>query len=196
MALDIPDAPDEAGLSAAESLPFEIVTILAQDTDAVTYLARGFVSPSYIAVKILTAPDVTGILSRIHSWKPRLEHVRHSGISRFVDAGAAGAGRVYLATEYVAGSSLDYMLRHRTLTAADRIAIARQLSDAVAAMHAQGLAHLRLDASRIKVATSGGVRATILGLGASLIVDGLPPQPDLDLAALADVCRELGVRLP
>jgi len=76
------------------------------------------------------------------------------------------------------------------------MAIARQLADALAAIHAQGLAHMRLDTSRIKVATSGGVRATILGLGASLIVGDLPPQPDLDVAALADVCRELGVAVP
>ena len=196
MALDVPDAAGEAELDADESLPFEIVTILAQDAEAVTYLARGFVSPSHVAVKILTAPDEPAMLSRIHTWKPRLERVRHVGISRFVDAGGAGPGQVYLATEYVAGSSLAYWLRHRPLSAPDRMAIARQLADALAAIHAQGLAHMRLDTSRIKVATSGGVRATILGLGASLIVGDLPPQPDLDVAALADVCRELGVAVP
>jgi hypothetical protein len=43
---------------------------------------------------------------------------------------------------------------------------------------------------------SGGVRATILGLGASVIVGDAQPQPDLDIAALASVCRELGVALP
>ena len=196
MALDVPDAPDEEGVDADESLPFEIITILAQDADAVTYLARGFVSPSFIAVKILAAPDMPAMLSRIHAWKTRLERVRHAGISRFVDAGAAGAGRVYLATEYVAGTSLGYLLRHRTLTAPDRSAIAQQVADALAAMHGQGLAHMRLNASRIKVATSGGVRATILGLGSSLIVEGQTPQPDRDIAALADVCRALGISRP
>jgi eukaryotic-like serine/threonine-protein kinase len=196
MALDMPGAPDQAAWDGDDSLPYDIVTILAQDADAVTYLARDFVSAAHLALKILSARDVAAILSRINIWTPRLGALRHPGVSRLVDAGHAGADRVYLATEYVAGSSLDYLFRHRTLTPAERSAIARQLADALAAIHAQGLAHMRLDASRIKIATGGGVRATILGVASGLIVDGLAPQPQLDLAALAAVCRELGVPLP
>ena len=196
MALDIPDAPDQTLSPGDESLPYDIVTILAQDADAVTYLACDFVSAAHLALKILTAPDVAAMLSRIHTWKRRLEALRHPGISRLADAGPAGADRVYLATEYVAGSSLEYLLRHRTLTPADRTSIACQLAEALAAIHAQGLAHMRLDTTRIKVATGGGVRATILGVASGVIVGGLPPQPEVDLAALAAVCRELGVPRP
>jgi eukaryotic-like serine/threonine-protein kinase len=196
MALDIPDAPEQELSDDGESLPYDIVTILAQDADAVTYLARDFVSATHLALKMFTAPDRVAILSRINTWEPRLEALRHPGISRLVDAGPVGTDRVYLATEYVAGSSLDYLLRHRTLTPADRASIARQLAEALAAIHAQGLAHMRLDASRIKIATGGGVRATILGVASGLIVGGLSPQPELDLAALAAVCRELGVPRP
>jgi hypothetical protein len=196
MALDVPDGPDEAASDADESLPYDIVTILAQDADAVTYLARGFVSTTHLALKIVAAADVPVILSRIHTWKPRLETLRHPGISRLVDAGPAGTGRFYLATEYVAGSSLDYLLKHRTVTPAHRVAIARQLAEALTAIHDQGLAHMRLDTSRIKVADGGGVRATILGVGSGLIVGGLSPRPELDHAALMAVCRELGVPLP
>lgn len=196
MALAVPDAPDEAASNGDESLPYDLVTILAQDADAVTYLARGFVSSAHLALKIAAAPDVAPILSRIHAWKPRLETLRHPGISRLVDAGPAGIGRFYLATEYVAGSSLDYLLRHRTVTPADRTVIARQVAEALAVIHAQGLAHMRLSASRIKVAVGGGVRATILGVGSGMIVGGLSPQPELDLAAFTAVCRELGVPLP
>src|SRR5262245_57522507 len=169
MALDIPDGPDESLLGGDESLPYDIVTILAQDADAVTYLARDFVSATHLALKLITASDVPAMLSRVHIWKPRLEALRHQGISRLVDAGPAGLNRVYLATEYVAGSSLEYLLRHRSLRAADRISIAHQLADALAAIHAQGLAHMRLDASRIKVATGGGVRTTILGAASGVI---------------------------
>lgn len=196
MALDVSDAPDEAALDGDEPLPYDIITILAQDADAVTYLARGFVSSIHLALKIAAAPDGEAILSRIHTWKSKLETLHHPGISRWVDAGPAGADRFYLATEYVAGSSLDYLLRHRTLTPAERTAIARQVAEALAAIHAHGLAHMRLDPSRIKVATGGGVRATILGMGSGLIVAGLAPQPELDRAALMSVCRELDVLLP
>jgi hypothetical protein len=196
VALGLSDAPDAGELDADESLPYEIVTILAQDADAVTYLARGFVSPAHLALKIVAVPDAAAVLARMQAWKSRLERVHHPGLSRFVDGGPAAAGRVYLATEYVAGSSLDYLLQHRPPAAADRGAIARQLAEALDAAHAQGLAHMRLDATRIKVAASGGVRATILGLGMSLILEGTQPEPDCDAAALADVCRVLGVAHP
>ena len=197
-ALDGDDEPDEAGADGADGdePPYQIVTVLARDADAVTYLARGFVSREHVALKIVDVPDAPAILSRAHEWKPRLASFHHPSMSQVVDAGSAGPGRVYLATEYIAGSSLDYLLRHRPLSAKERTAIARQLADALAAAHAHGLAHMRLDASHVKVATVGGTHATILGLGTSLIVSGLPPQPDLDLTALAAVCRELGVSVP
>jgi Protein kinase domain len=196
MALDIPDAPEQELSAGDASLPYDIITILAQDADAVTYLARGFVSATYLALKLLAVPDVAAMLTRINTWKPRLAALRHPGISRLVDAGQAGSDLVYLATEYVAGSSLNYLLRRRTLTTADRASIARQLAEALAAIHEKGLAHMRLDLSRIKVATTGGVRATILGVASGLIAGGLSPQPELDIAALAAVCRELGVPRP
>jgi eukaryotic-like serine/threonine-protein kinase len=196
MALDIPDAPDQPLSDGDASLPYDIVTILAQDADAVTYLARDFVSATHLALKLVTVSDMAATLSRIHLWKPRLETLRHPGVSRLVDAGVAGVDRVYLATEYVAGSSLEYLLRHRTLRAADRITIARQLADGLAAIHAHGLAHMRLDASRIKIATGGSVRTTILGVASGLVVSGLSPRPELDLTALASVCRALDVPLP
>src|SRR5262245_45231603 len=70
MALDIPDAPDQPVSGGDESLPYEIVTILAQDADAVTYLARDFVSAKHLALKLITASDVSTMLSGIHIWKP------------------------------------------------------------------------------------------------------------------------------
>jgi serine/threonine protein kinase len=190
-ALAADDEPADG--NADDGPPFDIVTILARDAEAVTYLARGFVSTEHVALKIIETHELAAIASRIHAWKTRLIAVRHPAISRLVDAGAAGRGCAYLATEYVAGPSLDYLLRHGTLTAAERLDIARQLADAIAAMHAHGLAHMRVDASRVKLATSGGVRATLLGLGSNLIVAGLVPQPDLDVRALVELCAVLDV---
>lgn len=187
------DAEDDPAPEGDDPPPYDIVTILARDADAVTYLARGFVSSAHVALKIIDAPDLAAIVSRIHEWKDRLSNAHHPGISRMVDAGAAGRGRAYLATEYVAGPSLDYLLRHGTLTTAERLDVARQLADALAAMHAQGLAHMRVDSSRVKLAMSGGVQATILGLGSSLIVAGSAPQPDLDVRGLVELCGVLGV---
>lgn len=190
-ALAAGDAHDDTDTDDAP--PFDVVTILARDPEAVTYLARGFVSSEHVALKIIDTPDVAAIVSRMHVWTSRLSAVRHPGLSRFVDAGRAGRRGVYLATEYIPGPSLDYLLRHGTLTARERIDIAHQAVEAVAATHSHGLAHMRVDASRIKLTMSGGVHVTILGLGASLIVGGLAPEPALDVRALVDLCELLGL---
>jgi hypothetical protein len=184
---------DQDDSETDDAPPFNAVTILARDADAVTYLARGFVSSEHVALKIIDTPDVAAIMSRIHVWKSRLSAVRHPGLSRFVDAGRAGRRGVYLATEYIPGPSLEYLLRHGTLTARERIDIAHQAVEALAATHSHGLAHMRVDASRIKLTMSGGVHVTILGLGASLIVGGLAPEPALDVRALVDLCELLGI---
>ena len=55
---------------------------------------------------------------------------------------------------------------------------------------------MRLDPSRVKLATAGGIHATILGLGTSLIVAGDAPQLELDVRALVVVCQRLGIAIP
>ena len=178
-----------------EAPPFDVVTILARDGDAVTYLARGFGSAEHVALKIIDTPDVSVIIDRIRRWKTQLVSVRHAGLSRFLDAGRAGHSGVYVATEYVPGPSLDYLLRGGTFDATIRVEIARQVTDVVASLHAQGLAHMRIDTSRVKLRVSGGVYATLLGVGSSLIVGGRPPEPAADVDGLVELCRALGIEL-
>ena len=187
---------DEAGTDGDDAPPYDIETLLGRDAEAVTYLARGFLSREPVALKVIDVPDVAEFASRVHAWKTRVAGVRHPAVSRMIDAGISGQRRVYLATEYIAGPSLDYLLSHRPPDEADRREIARQLAGALSTIHAHGLAHMRLDARHIRVGGGATIRATILGLGTTLIVAGWPPQPALDNAALTDLCRELNVPLP
>ena len=69
-----------------------------------------------------------------------------------------------------------------------------QLTDAIDAAHAAGLAHLSLDATKVKVSTASGPSATLLGLGVRMIVDGAEPRMDQDLRALADLTTLLNAR--
>ncbi len=195
MALATADEQDDVSPENEEP-PYDIVTILARDADAVTYLAHPHGSSEPIALKIIAVPRPAAVVSRFREWKARLSHVRHAGIAQLVDVGSAGDGHAYIATEYIAGSSLDAVLRRGTLTPVDGMEVARQLADALSAAHAQGLAHMRLNPSRVKLATGAGIRATILGLGMSLIVVGQTPQPALDVEALLALCQRLGIDIP
>lgn len=188
-----------AGLAHDEGpAPYRILTPIGSDTEAVTYLAETTSGVGhYVALKIVgPCSDANLLLQRYDRWRSALSDIRHAAVRRILDAGLAGDDQVYLAHEYVTGSSLAAAAVHRALTAAQRVAIARQVVQGVAAAHACGVVHSRLDASHVKVATSGYLSVKILGFGTSLIVDGREDRPDADVLALAQLVRELEIDLP
>ena len=183
-------APDDSSFG----VPYQVVTLMARNSDKVTYLAKPIGASTHVALEIIgPREDVQAILDRVRTWKSALTQVRHSHIARWLDAGPAGEGCIYLAGEYVGGPSLAVPACRERLTVDDRRAVLAQLVAAVELLHARGLAHLKLDASHVKIAEREGVHATAIGLGIGLIVDGMRPEPARDLEALAALARELGV---
>ena len=177
-------------------IPYQVVTLIARHADGATYLATPIGAANHVALRI-TGPreDVGTILERARTWKAELAQVRDPHIARLLDAGPAADDCVYVAAEFIGGPSLALSACRERLTAADRRAVVAQLTGAVTALHGRGLAHLKLDASRVKIGERDGVHATLIGLGTGLIVDGLRPEPTPDLDALASLARELGVQL-
>jgi hypothetical protein len=100
---------------------------------------------------------------------------------------------LYVASEYVAGWPLTALGSHASLGMTERVEIARQLTDVIDAAHAAGVVHQKLALSKVKISTSNGPNATILGFGSATIVDGATGAPAVDRIALARIIRELGV---
>jgi hypothetical protein len=113
-----------------------------------------------------------------------------------MDAGVTAEGLLYVASEYVAGWPLTALPSRASVGIGERARMAHQLIGAIGAAHAAGVVHLRLDTSSVKIATANGPRATILGLGSSLIVDGAEARPEADLPALVRLVHHLGIELP
>ncbi|HEV3140254.1 MAG TPA: hypothetical protein VGY57_07050, partial [Vicinamibacterales bacterium] len=162
--------------------PYQIVGPIAESARGTTYLAQ----PSgrargCVALKIF-APrdDVDDILARYERWKPALAKVRHSHVARMLDAGLTDEGLLYVASPFVAGWPLSSIDGRQAIGQDVRNEIARQLAAAVAAIHDAGLAHLALDSSHVRVSTTSGVHASLLGLGIRLIIDGDEPSPQAD----------------
>ena len=194
-ALAVDDDPHQSG-EPADLIPYRVVTILARGDRGITYFAYPLGSSRAVALKIVGPCNVGAVLSRFARWKDALVLGERPNIARVVDVGPSDEHRVYVASEYVTGRSLDALARRRTLTQVQRIDIVRQIAGALGAAHERKLAHMRLDASRVKIAMSGGLHVTLLGLGASLILDGTNPDPDEDVGALVRMCHELEVSLP
>jgi serine/threonine-protein kinase len=188
-----------AALSMAdEPCPYQVLAPIGEGTSGVTYLAQ---APSgaggYVALKILKPrDDVDAVLSRYHHWKPALARIQHPSLGKLLAVGLTADGVLYLASEYVTGWPLTALGSHAALGKDERVEIARQLTAAIDAAHAAGVAHLKLDSSKVKISTATGPRAMILGLGSAVIVDGARgdnDRRDIDRLALASIVRELGV---
>src|SRR5438034_5479449 len=157
-----------AALSTAGApCPYQVVAPIAESARGTTYLAQSAGrARGCVALKIF-APrdDVDDVLARYERWKPALAKVRHPNVARVLDAGLTDEGLLYVASPFVAGWPLSSIDRRQAIGPDVRNDIARQLVAAVAAIHDAGLAHLALDAGNIRVSTTSGVHATVLGLG-------------------------------
>jgi hypothetical protein len=99
-----------------------------------------------------------------------LASLAHPNIARLYDAGVDPQGRPYLAMEYVEGQAIDVHCRERTLPLRARLALLRQVCDAVAHAHARLVVHRDLKPSNILVTADGQVR--LLDFGIAKLMEG------------------------
>jgi serine/threonine protein kinase len=177
-----------------EPCPYQVMTPIDDDSNGVTYLAQALTGArTLVALKIChPREDAETVLSRYGRWQPALAEMQHPSAGKLLDVGLTAEGRLYVATAYVPGRPLT-ALASRVLSMSDRLELAHQITGAVAAAHAAGVVHLKLSSSKVKISTANGARATVLGFGAALVVDGMDGPPDLDRRALARIIQELGI---
>jgi serine/threonine protein kinase len=181
-----------------EPCPYQVLAPMSEDSHGVTYLALALTGArGYVALKVHgLRDDAEMILSRYQHWKPALARVQHPSVGKLLDVGLTAEGLLYVASEYVAGWPLTALSSRASVRIGEHARMAHQLIGAIGAAHAAGVVHLKLDTSKVKISTANGPHATILGLGSSLIVDGVEARPEPDLLALLRLVRALGIELP
>src|SRR6516165_1109851 len=92
----------------------------------------------------------------------------------------------YVVTEWVAGESLLDMLADGPLDSPRAVSLMSEAARALAAAHAAGLAHLRLDPACLHWTRGSGVKITGLGMDAALAGTAPPAEADGDDPELAD----------
>ena len=184
-----------AALTAGpDSCPYHIVAPIAESRTGTTYLAQPIHGRGVVALKIFgDRDDADDVLARFARLKPAFARVNHPGIARLLDVGLTDGGLLYLAAHFVPGWQLNAIDDHKSISHDGRLEIARQLTSAVDAIHEAGLAHLAIDGSNIRVSTAGGIRATLIGFGARMIVEGAEPSRVQDRDALARLLAGIGV---
>src|SRR5438477_6256661 len=111
-----------------------------------------------------------------------LAALSHPHIARLYDAGLADDGQPFLALEYIDGEPLGKYADGRRLNIPGRLALFRQILDAVQYAHARLVAHRDLKPSNILVDGDGNVRLLDFGI-AKLIANDAGAESDLTQAA-------------
>jgi len=93
----------------------------------------------------------------------------------------------YVVTEWVVGESLLDMLADGPLDSPRAVSLVREAAQAVAAAHAAGLAHLRLDPACLRWTARGGVKITGLGVDAALTGTAPASSTDAELTDTRDL---------
>jgi len=135
-----------AGDAVAEALrcgPFTLVGALGSGAVADVFAAQrdGDRAPRH-AVKLMR-PGVDGeeTVARFAREQRILAQVRHPNVIRFVECGVHASGSPWFAMPLVDGTAITRESDRRHLTVEERVALARQAFEAVAALHAQSIIH-------------------------------------------------------
>lgn len=138
-----------------------------------------------VAIKLLRPAVVSGTgAERLRREARLLAGLDHPGIARLLDVGEAADGRPFIVMEFVDGPPIDRdCIKHETLLP-DRLALFRELCDAVHHAHQRGVIHRDIKPANVLVErTDGRPRVRLVDLGvARLIDDGLSPGPSLTMA--------------
>jgi Protein kinase domain len=182
--LVVEDGP-EASANSAEFAGYNILARLGTNASGGLYLASKGDEGKLVTLKIFS-----GTLSKdkefARSFKSAAKDgviLKHEGINRVVDVGR-DRGRVYCASEYVKGRSLRYLLEKQgKFKVPLALNLARQIAEALACAHEQGVVHGDLKPSnvivgsdfRVKIANFGVVTNPIHNLLAVSKMSGSAP---------------------
>ncbi len=161
--------------------PWRVIELVGQGGMGIVYRARrlggdgdGSSPGPDVALKVLRATLVGGQAER--RFQREIEALRrldHPGIARLLDAGADDDGTPWLATEFVAGSTLT---RWRVESGADttaRVRLLAELCEAIQAAHDLGIVHRDLKPENVLVTPDGHPKVLDFGI-ARLQADEAP----------------------
>ncbi len=142
---------------------YKIVSLLGAGGMGEVWLAEDARLKRQIALKLLSAVHNKDFLLRFEQEAHAASALNHPSIITIFDIGESG-GWQYIATEYIDGKTLRQLIREKSLTAAESIEIAVQISAALAAAHSAGIIHRDIKPENIMIRRDGIVKILDFGL--------------------------------
>ncbi len=148
-------APFEPAAPPRAVGPYEVVRELGRGGMGVVYEVRRPDLPGRaLALKLILGAASQDALERFGREAEVLARVRHRGVVTVHQLGRAPEGP-YLVTDFVAGQGLGGLLRTGPLPARRAAEVVRELADALAAVHAQGVLHRDLKPDNVILREDG-----------------------------------------
>ncbi|WP_437621634.1 nSTAND1 domain-containing NTPase [Sorangium sp. So ce1151] len=162
---------------------YELVSLLRETRVAAVYEGRHIASgqPTVVKVISLVGDGDTAEMARRRGARFLRDmrgcaRLHHPSIARPIDAGQTDDGRLYAAFELAPGQSLAELLAQQgALDPLEARRLMRQVLDALACAHRQGIVHGDLRPAHVMIAPSGAQRrALVLDFGFGAVAAGAP----------------------
>src|ERR1700722_2238305 len=151
-----PDAVKHAvGERSLQLGPYQTVRELGRGGMGVVYLARCPGHARDVAVKVLLHAD-DDAMARFEREIEVAARIKHDGVARVLDAGHA-RGRRYYVMEYYEGETLRVRFGRGRFVVLEAVRLARELADALAAVHELGIVHRDVKPGNV-ILSPGGPR--------------------------------------
>ena len=131
-----------------------------------------------VAVKVLVGVERgASALSRFERERQVLVRLRHPGIVRLLEAGVTACGLPWFAMDLVTGRTIDRWVDESEPDLPTRLRVLRDLADAVAAAHRQGVLHRDLKPANVLIQESeSGPRVQVVDFGIAKVLDDGPAR--------------------
>jgi tetratricopeptide (TPR) repeat protein len=149
---------------------FEIERIAGTGGMGTVYRARDRVTGDPVAIKMLRASRGDGS-NRFLREISVLRTLHHPGIVRYVADGRTEEDELWLAMEWLEGTSLHHRLARGGLTAGESLVLVRKLAEALGAAHAQNILHRDIKPSNIMLPGGEVDRPKLLDFGVARVAD-------------------------
>ena len=157
--------------------PYRIRRILGRGGMGVVYLGEREDLGTLAAIKVLRDASLSPVRRERFAREQRtLAHLPHPSIARLYDADTLPDGTPYFVMEYVEGVPLTEHCARERSPLADRLAIFRDVCEAVLVAHGQAVVHRDLKPSNIVVRADGEVKLLDFGISKQMDELDVPVQ--------------------
>ena len=169
LAADVLDEPARVAGPGRRFGPYRVLEVLGEGGMGVVYLAERDDLHSLAAIKVLRDAWLSPARRERFAMEQRtLAQLSHPAIARLYDAGALPDGTPYFVMEHVRGVPLTEYCRRNDCPIPERLALFRQVCEAVLHAHHHAVLHRDLKPSNILVTDGGEVKLLDFGIAKQL----------------------------